>query len=118
MTTKIQSTRRIQHTSNSGIEILREFHVEPYEDYIDVIHKLQGFVEDGKRTPPKRDPYVPVCYCTETRVDQWHEEQLTTSDDLTDGAEDDIDKSMSMPGVSSDPWHYFLNFFCVKIVLE
>lgn len=86
----IQFTGRSHHGSNSGIDIMREFSVEPYEDYIEVVKELQGFVRDGKRFPPARDPYVNVCYCTETRVDFWHEAQPTSSEDLTNKGQRDI----------------------------
>ncbi len=86
--TLIQSTGRTHHTSGSGIDIIREFSVEPYAAYIGVIKELQGFIDDdGKRVPPARDPYVPICYCTEAEVGLWHEEQLTTSIDLADGGQ-------------------------------
>ncbi len=90
MATVIQITDRKHHGSNSGIEIIRTFSVEPYEDYIDVMKELQGFVRDGKRFPPTRDPYVPVCYCTEARAEQWDDAQLTTSEDLTNKGQNTI----------------------------
>ncbi len=92
MDTKIQSTGRTVHTSNSGIEIIREFNVEPYAAHADVLRDLQGFVEDGKRTRPAQDPYIKSCFCTEARGDLWHDEQPTTSENLAEGGQDTIRK--------------------------
>lgn len=80
--TLIESTRRIVHQSHSGMEIIREFNVEPYAHHIAVLKHLQGFIKDGERVPPARDPWIDVCYCTEARAEQWHEDQLTTSESL------------------------------------
>ncbi len=80
--TLIESTSRIVHQSHTGMEIIREFNVEPYAHHIAVLKHLQGFIKDGERVPPAQDPWIDVCYCTEARAEQWHEDQLVTSESL------------------------------------
>ena len=71
--TKLEQIGRTEHTSGSGIEIVRTFYCEPYESFRWVQQQLQGSVtKDGgewKRTAPAKDPYTSTCYCTETLVD-------------------------------------------------
>ncbi len=87
----LQQTNRTQHTTNSGIEIIRTFNCEPYEAHVDVIKALQGSVakDDNERwirTPPSHDTYIRNCYCMETRVDFWDGDAMASSPDIEDGA--------------------------------
>ena len=69
----IQQTGRTVHTSPSGIEIIRNFYIEPYEAHTTVTKALQGSVTGGEgawvRTAPARDPWIPACFCTEAVAD-------------------------------------------------
>jgi len=76
---------RTCHTSNSGIEILRKFHIQPYESHPDFIKTLQGYIDGNrKRQTPCRDPYIPVCYCTECEINFSHAD-ATSSTQSIDG---------------------------------
>ncbi len=89
---QIESTGRTTHQSHSGMEIIREFNVEPYVEHPRVLRALLGSITpQGTRIPPARDPYLPICYCAEARAELWHEDQLTTSKTLGK-VEDDIVK--------------------------
>lgn len=104
--TNIQITGRNVHTSNSGIEIIREFNVEPYSHYPQVLKELQGYIKDDKRVPPAQDPYIDVCYCTEARAEQWHEDQMTTSENLeviSRAVNDGIQKVTRVPAFTNPP---------------
>ena len=64
--TRFERQSRRVHTSNSGIEIVREFYCEPYESHVTVLQALQGSVDNnGDRVLPAHDPFITNCYCTE-----------------------------------------------------
>ena len=64
--TRFERQSRRVHTSNSGIEIVREFYCEPYESHVTVLQALQGSVDNnGDRVLPAHDPFITTCYCTE-----------------------------------------------------
>ena len=77
---------RSHHTSQSGIEIVRNFHVKPFAAYPRVMRALHGFVERDngvwKRTPPARDSYVDNCYCAESIVKFAHPDAMASSPSL------------------------------------
>jgi len=80
---------RTHDSSSSGIDIVRTFYVDPYQEYPAVTRRLHGFVEwkDGKwkRTPPAHDTYVKNCYCERTRVNFAHPDAACSADELSDG---------------------------------
>ncbi len=57
---------RVVHTTSTGIDITRDFYVEPYSAHQEVIFRLQGSVVGGARRRPARDPYIRNCFCNET----------------------------------------------------
>lgn len=89
---------RVHHTSQSGIEVVRNFHCEPYHTYPVALKNLHGWVEkDGdqwKRTYPARDTYVKNCFCTESVVTFADRNAMASSPSLSDeaDAEDNIRK--------------------------
>jgi len=88
----IELRDRTVHTSASGMEIIRTFHVRPYDAHPAVLKSLQGSVDaNNVRTPPARDPYIPTCYCTEARVNFAHEDaaaSVESIDNLVGGVND------------------------------
>jgi len=92
--TKIEQMNRTVHTSQSGIEIVRTFYVEPYDSHPAVLKELQGGVDvtrnaDGKatsweRTAPARDTYIRNCYCTECVVNFADPDAMASSLGLQD----------------------------------
>ncbi len=70
--TTVEQLDRTVHNSTSGIEIVREFYVEPYDAHQQVQKALHGYIkEDGDditRIPPAADPYIANCYCVESRA--------------------------------------------------
>lgn len=78
--TKIEQLSRTNHTSTSGIEIVKRFYVEPYEAFTAVTLCLQGFTAHGLRSLPCRDSYLHNCYCAETRTDFAHEDAMASDE--------------------------------------
>jgi hypothetical protein len=77
---------RSHHASQSGIEIVNNWHVKPYGAYPRVMRRLQGFVEREndvwKRTPPARDSLIDNCYCSESVVKFAHPDAMASSPSL------------------------------------
>ena len=86
--TLIEQIDRTVHTTDSGIEIVRRFYIEPYESHPEFLTILRGSVskpgDQWIRTPPSHDPYIPNCYCNEARVDFAHEDAMASSPSIQD----------------------------------
>lgn len=69
----LQTLSRVAHATDSGIEIIREWFVEPYEAHTKVLKALLGYVslegDTWVRTPPAHDPFITNCYCREARAE-------------------------------------------------
>ena len=82
--TTLQQWDRTDHSTSSGIEIIRTFYCEPYSSYPSVKQALQGTVtvDDAgvwTRTRPARDTYIPNCYCNEVTADFVDKRAITSS---------------------------------------
>ena len=79
----VQQLSRILHVTNSGIDIRREFYVEPYESHPEVIKTLLGWVDDdGTRHRPARDTHIRNCYCNEAVVHFADQDAMASSPGL------------------------------------
>jgi len=107
MARTFKQINRTVHTSDSGIEIVRTFYLDPYEDHPAVLKELQGSVTsegEGKaktwtRHPPAQDPWIKTCYCNEARVMFPESDVFATATKLAD--QDALDtKETFPPGVA------------------
>jgi hypothetical protein len=90
----VQQLDRVQHATSSGMEITRQFYVEPYSAFQEVVFRLQGSVVGGARRPPMRDPYVRNAYCNETLVSYADKRVAASSDALSKDVGDDTTKQL------------------------
>ena len=91
---------RTVHTSSTGIEIIRTFHVEPYARHTEFIDSLQGKVEDGKRVLPARDTWITNCFCNECEVNFADRRVMASSPSLS--GEDTIMKGLVIKEDTAD----------------
>ena len=99
----VQQIDRTQHTTSSGMEIVRTFHIRPYNSHPDLTKALQGFVEPQgnrwRRTPPTMDPYIKVNFCNEALVKFAHPDAMTTSENVQEFVGEDGTTKEKLEGV-------------------
>ncbi len=92
----IQQLDRVVHTTSTGIEVTRQFYVEPYHEHRGLIFRLQGSVIGGGRRPPAHDPYIRNCYCNETLTTYAAKEVLASSDALSKNVGVDVNEQLKV----------------------
>ncbi len=84
-----QSRGRTTHVAWDGLEIQKEFYLDPFGSAPAVVEALQGSVfqdddKQWKRRIPAIDPYYDNCFCNEARIDHIDSQKksITISTDL------------------------------------